>query len=150
MYKKGAIDSQQVQMPTPAGYGARMNFDVGEFGIGLGPTVLRRRMSATLLSLPAVDQPPAGGAVRKNFVARHLPLDAFVTVGTDQDPSRQMRKFKTPPAYFLSRALRGITYDENSVIVPFATVHLRRTDTNALIATTVSDAAGNYYFTVPE
>ena len=106
-----------------------------------------------------VDAPPSPGSPRRNYVAQQLPMIVWYAPGDRDsrflgldDPARtyHMRKFKTLPAYFLSRALRGITYDENSVIVPFATVILKRTDTNAVVATTVSDANGNYYFTVPE
>ena len=144
-----------LEHPQDAGHhGGRVPFDVSLYGIGLGPTRLDKRK---LRLFTKGDEPPIGD-VRKDR-ARYMAQMVWADPGDRDcrflgldDPKRtfEMRKFKTGPAYFLSKALRGITYNEAGVIVPYCTVILKRTRDNTVIATTVSDANGAYYFTVAD
>lgn len=129
----------------------------GAGGLGMASAgLLTQRASARNASLPAVGQPPTTGA-RKNMlgwlpsIVWYAPGDRDSRFPGLDDPSRpyQYRMFKTNPAYFLSKAIRGVTYDELGNVLPLCRVRVYNSQTGALVANAVSDVNGNYSVTVP-
>lgn len=115
--------------------------------MGYGPAVLRRGAALAADGMN-IQYPPF--AARKNLNVATLPM--IVWYQSPDNPTtrpHQMRLYKTGPAFGLSKTIRDVTQDASGVL-PFCKVLVFSTRDNVLVATTVSDANGNYSVTVPE